>query len=204
MFCHNDKPHSLRGMSHLASKQCSIQDSGLYDQPLDSDKRIGWLTSDVSLYNTISGQQCRWLGSDFYTITLYVYPDTHKRENEICTKYYLWNIQWHYVHAYFIAKGQHGIVLMFYLTHLSLHEMADILADDISNAFSWMEIIVYRFKCHWYLFPRVQLTIRQHWFRWWLGIEQATMMTQGGDGVLFLDSYQTMSTLAGDLRPRGT
>ena len=30
------------------------------------------------------------------------------------------------------------------------------------------------FKCHWSLFLRVELTIFQHWFRWWLGAGQAT------------------------------
>ena len=31
-----------------------------------------------------------------------------------------------------------------------------------------------RLKFHWSLFPRVQLTIFQHWFRWWLGAVQPT------------------------------
>ena len=35
-------------------------------------------------------------------------------------------------------------------------------------------MIEFRFKSHWNLFPNVQLTISQHWFRWWLGAEQAT------------------------------
>ena len=30
------------------------------------------------------------------------------------------------------------------------------------------------FEFHWSFFPRVQLTIRQHWFRYWLGAGQAT------------------------------
>ena len=30
------------------------------------------------------------------------------------------------------------------------------------------------FKCHWNLFPGVQLTISQHWSRKWLGAKQAT------------------------------
>ena len=35
---------------------------------------------------------------------------------------------------------------------------------------------IYRFRVRfqWNLFPRVQLTISQHWFRWWLGAGQAT------------------------------
>ena len=35
----------------------------------------------------------------------------------------------------------------------------------ISNAFSWMKMIKFRFEFHWNLFPWVQLTISQHWFR---------------------------------------
>ena len=31
-----------------------------------------------------------------------------------------------------------------------------------------------RLKFHWSLFLRVQLTIFQHWFRWWIGAVQAT------------------------------
>ena len=40
-----------------------------------------------------------------------------------------------------------------------------------SNAFSWMKIIDIRFNLHWNLFPGVQLTISQHWFRQWFGAE---------------------------------
>ena len=32
----------------------------------------------------------------------------------------------------------------------------------------------FRLRFHWSLFPRVKLTIFQHWFRWWLGADQAT------------------------------
>ena len=38
-------------------------------------------------------------------------------------------------------------------------------ADDIWSAFSWMKMFEFRFKFHWILFPRIQLTIFQHWFR---------------------------------------
>ena len=34
-----------------------------------------------------------------------------------------------------------------------------------SNAYSWMKSFLFPFKIHWYLFLRVQWTIRQHWFR---------------------------------------
>ena len=34
-----------------------------------------------------------------------------------------------------------------------------------SNAFSWMKMFEFRLKVHWSLFPTVQLTIFQQWFR---------------------------------------
>ena len=40
--------------------------------------------------------------------------------------------------------------------------------------FSSMKMFEFRLKFHWSLFQRVQLTIFQHWFRWWLGADQAT------------------------------
>ena len=35
----------------------------------------------------------------------------------------------------------------------------------LSNEFSWMKMVEFWFKFHWNLFPWVQLTIGQHWFR---------------------------------------
>ena len=43
-----------------------------------------------------------------------------------------------------------------------------------SSAFSWMKMYELQLKWHSSLFPRVQLTIFQNWFRWWLGADQAT------------------------------
>ena len=48
------------------------------------------------------------------------------------------------------------------------------LQTTFSNAFSWMKSFVFWFEFHWSLFLKVQLTISQCWFRWWLGAEQAT------------------------------
>ena len=59
-------------------------------------------------------------------------------------------------------------------THLPLDKMATILLTTFSNTFIWMKSVRLRFEFHWSLFPRVQLTISQHWFRKWLGAEQAT------------------------------
>ena len=53
------------------------------------------------------------------------------------------------------------------------NKMAAFSQTTLSNAFSWMEIFEFRLKIHWSLFLRVQLTIFQHWFRWWLGASQA-------------------------------
>ena len=39
--------------------------------------------------------------------------------------------------------------------------------------FSWMKIYTFRFRNHWSLFPRVQLTIFHHWLRQWLAAGQA-------------------------------
>ena len=46
--------------------------------------------------------------------------------------------------------------------------MATIFQKTFSNAFSWMKMCKSRLWFHWSWFPRVQLTMFQHWFRWWL------------------------------------
>ena len=53
-------------------------------------------------------------------------------------------------------------------------QMDAISQTTFSNAFSWMKIFEYRLKFHWSLFIRVELTKSQHWFRYWLGADQAT------------------------------
>ena len=52
--------------------------------------------------------------------------------------------------------------------------MAAIFQTTFSNAFSWMTMLEFRLRFDWSLFPRVQLSIFQHWFRYWLGADQAT------------------------------
>ena len=44
-------------------------------------------------------------------------------------------------------------------------KMATIFQATVSNAFSWVKIYWFRLRFHSSLFPRVQLTIFQHWFR---------------------------------------
>ena len=60
------------------------------------------------------------------------------------------------------------------LTHWGRDKIDAILQTTCSNAFSWMKIFEFRLKFHWSLFLKVQFTIFQHWFRQWLGAEQAT------------------------------
>ena len=60
------------------------------------------------------------------------------------------------------------------LTHWGQDKMAAIFQTTVSNGFSLMKMYEFRLKFHWSLFPRVQLTIFQHWFRKWLGAVQAT------------------------------
>ena len=50
------------------------------------------------------------------------------------------------------------------LTHWGLDKMAAFSQTALSNAFSLMKILEFRLKFHWSLFPRVLLTISQHWF----------------------------------------
>ena len=57
---------------------------------------------------------------------------------------------------------------------LRLRQMDAISQTTFSNAFSLMKMFEFQLKFHWSLFPRVQLTIFHHWFRSWLGADQAT------------------------------
>ena len=50
------------------------------------------------------------------------------------------------------------------LTHWGRDKM-DAISQTTSTAFSWMKMFEFRLKFHRSLFPVVQLTIFQHWFR---------------------------------------
>ena len=60
------------------------------------------------------------------------------------------------------------------LTHWGRDKMDAIYQTAFSNAFSWMKMDEFRLRFHWSVFPRVSLTIFQHWFWQWLGADQAT------------------------------
>ena len=61
-----------------------------------------------------------------------------------------------------------------HLTHCGRDKMAAISQTAFSNAFTLTKIFECLSKLHLSLFLSVQLTIFQHWFRWWLGADQTT------------------------------
>ena len=65
-------------------------------------------------------------------------------------------------------------VIVCHLTHWGRDKMAAFSQTTLSNAFSWIKMFEFRLRFHWILFPGIQLTIFQHWFRLWLGAGQAT------------------------------
>ena len=54
-----------------------------------------------------------------------------------------------------------------------LDNLAGKSQTTFSNAFSSIKMFEFQLKIHWSLFIRVQLTISQHWFRYWVGAEKA-------------------------------
>ena len=47
-------------------------------------------------------------------------------------------------------------------------------ANNIFKCNFLMKMFEFQLRFQWSLFPRVKLTIFHHWFRWWLGADQAT------------------------------
>ena len=95
----------------------------------------------------------------------------------IWQKRYNWNETWdvfinEWIYIWKLSKCI--LFVLCYLTHWGRDKMAAIFQTTFSNAFSRMKMFKFRLRFHWSLFPRVQLTIFQHWFRWWLGADQAT------------------------------
>ena len=70
--------------------------------------------------------------------------------------------------------GFRPLFYLMMLTHWSWDKMNTISQTTLSNAFSWMKMLEFRLRFHWSLFLRVQQTKFQHWFRSWLGADQAT------------------------------
>ena len=77
-------------------------------------------------------------------------------------------------------------------THWGRDKTDAILQTTFSNAISWMKMVEFRLKFHWSLFLKVQLTIFQHWFRWWFGGEQATSLIWTNDGPVQRRIYTSL------------
>ena len=60
------------------------------------------------------------------------------------------------------------------LTHRGRDKMAANFLTTFSTAFFFNDNVRISLTIHWSLFLRAQLTIFQHWFRKWLGADQAT------------------------------
>ena len=65
-------------------------------------------------------------------------------------------------------------VMKLRLPHRGSDKMADVFHTAFKNVFDWLKMFEFRIQFHWSLFPRILLTIVQHWFRQWLATNQAT------------------------------
>ena len=62
---------------------------------------------------------------------------------------------------------------MFPFDDVIMNKITDIL-QIFSNAFSFSKMFVFGLKFHWSLCLSAKLTINPHWFKYWLGTDQAT------------------------------
>ena len=69
------------------------------------------------------------------------------------------------VMAKFASRYQWKDVQKHIVWHIAAETHCRHLHTTFSNAFSWMKLYKFRLTFHWSLFPRVQSTIFQHWFR---------------------------------------
>ena len=77
---------------------------------------------------------------------------------------YIWNqLKSQNVEKLRVICGRHW--LGWCLTHWDQDKMAAIYQTHFSNAFSGIKMYTFRLRFHWSLFPMIQLTIFQHWFR---------------------------------------
>ena len=87
----------------------------------------------------------------------------------------LWQRQYSPKHQTKDAHSSHSSVV---LTHWGRDKIAAISQTTFSNAFSWMKINEFCLRFHWNLFLSCKLIIFQHWFRKWLGTDQAIVFAQ--------------------------
>ena len=80
----------------------------------------------------------------------------------------------HFRHHTYGLMGDINNHIQCVLTHWGRHKMTAIYQTTFSNAFCWMKTYEFRLIFHWIFLPMIELTIFQHWFRKWLGADQAT------------------------------
>ena len=81
----------------------------------------------------------------------------------------------HVLHIWILQSTTYPAETGIDLTHWGRDKMAAISQTTLSNAFSWLKMLEFRFKFQWSLFIRIKLTIFQHWFRWWLGADHVIL-----------------------------
>ena len=97
----------------------------------------------------------------------------HRNDNGYCYCCYGYCFCYRYCHYLYWRT---------HLVHWGWDKMDAIWRTTFSNAFSRMKIFEFRLTFHWGLFPRVQLTILQHWFRYWLAPARRQAIIWTNDG----------------------
>ena len=57
------------------------------------------------------------------------------------------------------------------ITYRSRNKMVAVCQTTFSNSFSWMKIVLFWFKFHWNLFPKIELLKSLCWINYWPGVE---------------------------------
>ena len=103
--------------------------------------------------------------------TIPTYISSHHHQQLACQEQLRW------LHNSLINFSKNKADILSWQTPINTlrpRQMDAIAQRTFSNAFSWMNMFEFLLKFHWSLFPRVELTIFQYWFRLWLGADQAT------------------------------
>ena len=91
-----------------------------------------------------------------------------------CRPHELCYLAHHQVCVHWHLRGSPFYTRKSFLAHWGRDKMTAISQRTISNAFLWMKMFKFWLTFHWCLFLRLKLTTFQHWFRQWLGADQAT------------------------------
>ena len=122
------------------------------------------LNGTVTKTRTLAQPSCqvRRLSNFKLACLIYLYSFVCSAYSFICRRLFVL-CTW----VYFLSFVVHAITQLIgmALTHWGRDKMAAISQTTLSNAFSWMKMLEFRYKFHWGLFLRAQLTILQHWFR---------------------------------------